>query len=227
MLQHSRLIACRRAAQGALAILTTALSGCLCTWLDTQAAGAGETLVLGERGIDGAPGPAGPAGSDGPLGPAGPQGPSGESGEGVPAGSLILSTSAEAPPGYSATDFAFEVGDRWAANADLLMARAMLAVVATDDRLLAFGGATGMEFDAVFDNVDAYDPATDTWTARTPLAVARGAIAAAVLDGQVYLTGGFTGSTFLDTVERYNPATDAYTPLAPMPGARRARGRRT
>ena len=200
-----------------LALLSAAISGCIVIWNDRDTRSAGETLVLGDRGNDGEQGP---AGADGPAGPTGPAGPIGPPGEDTPAGSLILTDSADPPTGFSHTGIWFEAGDRWTTHGSLMTARGLTAVAASNDRLYAFGGTPTMDFDTVLDSVEAYDPDTNAWTSRASLAVARGASAAATIDGFIYITGGFDGNTMLAVAERYDPATDSYAPVPSMPAPR-------
>ncbi|HEY3498638.1 MAG TPA: kelch repeat-containing protein, partial [Polyangiaceae bacterium] len=59
------------------------------------------------------------------------------------------------------------------------------------NRLFVFGGEGNQDSQqGVFDNVEAYDPATDTWEEFPPLDVPRHGMQAAVLGDRIYVPGG-------------------------------------
>jgi N-acetylneuraminic acid mutarotase len=66
-----------------------------------------------------------------------------------------------------------------------------------DGKLLVFGGeGNAGDASGVFDDVEAYDPASDTWSPLPPMLEPRHGLGAAELDGRVYLPGGASAQGF-------------------------------
>ncbi len=102
------------------------------------------------------------------------------------------------------------VADVWEARAPLPLARANLAVIAHEGRIIVLGG----EFDPPNGNVDdvtAYDPTADTWTELTPLPAERKVGVAGSLDGDLYYTTGAAPPT----AETFRGVPDDGVPNAP------------
>jgi hypothetical protein len=75
--------------------------------------------------------------------------------------------------------------------------RGGVAGAALDGKLHVIGGE-GNDGDAsgVFDEVEAYDPASDSWQALPPMLEPRHGLAAAELEGRIYLPGGASAQGF-------------------------------
>jgi N-acetylneuraminic acid mutarotase len=85
----------------------------------------------------------------------------------------------------------------WARKTPLPTARGGIAGAEANGRLYVFGGeGNRMNPLGMFDEVEAYDPATDTWQRLDPMAVPRHGIGAAPLDGRIYIPGGATVEGF-------------------------------
>lgn len=81
----------------------------------------------------------------------------------------------------------------WKEITPLQSPRGGLAGAVLGGRLFVFGGeGNSAVTTGVFQNVDAYDPATNTWQALAPMLVPRHGFGAATLSDRIYLPGGAT-----------------------------------
>jgi N-acetylneuraminic acid mutarotase len=111
--------------------------------------------------------------------------------------------------GHTDAVFAFDPDtETYAPKAPLPTSRAGAAATVLYDRLFVFGGeGDQQDVNGVFDEVEAYDPATDTWETHPPLPTKRHGMGAAAVGDSIYIPGGADIAAFepLDTVERYTP----------------------
>jgi N-acetylneuraminic acid mutarotase len=97
----------------------------------------------------------------------------------------------------------------WSRKADMPTARGGVAGAALGGKIYVIGGEGNPESgsNGVFDDNEAYDPATDTWQVLAPIPVPRHGTGAAALDGRIIVPGGATLQGFgpVDTVEAFTP----------------------
>lgn len=156
------------------------------------------------------------------IGAAGPPGPSGPPGSSAtfPAGTLILSESAAAPKGFTATGYTVisqggSIG--WTLKAPMPTARFGVSAAVVKGVLYAIGGAKDDALQGL-PTVEAYDIATDTWTTKAPMPTGRSGAGIGVLNGLIYVVGGApTKDTTTGAFEVYDPATNKWAAKAAIP----------
>jgi len=100
--------------------------------------------------------------------------------------------------GFQPSTWAFDpVARTYTERAPIPTPRGGVAGAALDGKLHVIGGeGNGGDASGVFDDVEAYDPATDTWQALAPMLEPRHGLAAAELEGRIYLPGGASAQGF-------------------------------
>ncbi|HZT05747.1 MAG TPA: kelch repeat-containing protein [Chloroflexota bacterium] len=79
----------------------------------------------------------------------------------------------------------------WTAKAPMPTARGGIAAAVVGGSLYVFGGEGNRNNPTgVFDEVEAYDPATDSWLRLAPMGAPRHGIGAAALENRIYIPGG-------------------------------------
>ncbi len=79
----------------------------------------------------------------------------------------------------------------WTRRASMPTARGGIAAVAASGQLYVFGGEGNPNHPmGVFEQAEAYDPATDSWRTLSPMPIPAHGISAAVLDNVIYIPGG-------------------------------------
>jgi len=79
----------------------------------------------------------------------------------------------------------------WTRRASMPTARGGIAAVAASGELYVFGGEGNPNHPmGVFEQAEAYDPATDSWRTLPPMLIPAHGISAAVLDNVIYIPGG-------------------------------------
>jgi N-acetylneuraminic acid mutarotase len=87
--------------------------------------------------------------------------------------------------------------DTWSSGAQMPTARGGVAGAVLDGELYVIGGEGNSEVaTGVFDDVEAYDPATDTWTILETMPNPRHGMGAAAVDGRVIVPGGADEEAF-------------------------------
>ncbi len=100
--------------------------------------------------------------------------------------------------GFAPNTWAFDPATlTYTARAPIPTPRGGVAGAVLDGKLHVLGGeGNPADPSGVFDEIEAYDPASDTWETLTPMLEPRHGLAAAVLDGRIYLPGGASTQGF-------------------------------
>jgi N-acetylneuraminic acid mutarotase len=143
-------------------------------------------------------------------------------GGGVPSGTVIMSTNASTPTGYTllggpvtistgATSWVTESST----GANIRLEGAMVAV---DGKLYVVGGSPN-NGGAYYSDVEVYDPVANSWStdATTGTCTPRLGIAAVYCNGLIYEMGGATTSDYSNVNEAYDPVAKSWSTKAPMP----------
>ena len=100
--------------------------------------------------------------------------------------------------GFEPNTWAFDpVALTYTARAPIPTPRGGAAGAVLDGKLHVFGGeGNAGDPSGVFDDIEAYDPASDSWQTLPPMLEPRHGLAAAALDGSIYLPGGASSQGF-------------------------------
>lgn len=100
--------------------------------------------------------------------------------------------------GFQPSTWAFDpVALTYTERAPIPTPRGGVAGAVLDGKLHILGGeGNSADPSGVFDDIEAYDPATDTWQVLPPMLEPRHGLAAAALDGRIYLPGGASAQGF-------------------------------
>ncbi|MHC4204132.1 MAG: kelch repeat-containing protein [Planctomycetota bacterium] len=109
--------------------------------------------------------------------------------------------------------------DTWSRTADMPTPRMILARVAWDGKIYAFGGLTGtLGSSAPTVRVtEVYDPKTDTWTETAPMLRGVWGHSANVVDDKIYVVGGAANRDAIQILQVYDPQADVWTNATPIP----------
>jgi N-acetylneuraminic acid mutarotase len=109
----------------------------------------------------------------------------------------------------SGATFAYDPAARaWTERAAMPTPRGGVAGAVLGGRIFVLGGEGNRgTTTGVFDDVEAYEPATDTWEVLEPMALPRHGVGAAALDGRIYVPGGGVTQGFgaVATVDALTP----------------------
>jgi N-acetylneuraminic acid mutarotase len=121
-------------------------------------------------------------------------------------------------PALARVDVYDPVTDTWTRAADMPTKRLILAKVAFEGKIYAFGGLAGLGWtDYGLNTTEVYDPQTDTWTPVAPMPQGVWQCSADVVDGKIYVIGGAYNINALQVLQIYDPKTDTWTNATPMP----------
>jgi N-acetylneuraminic acid mutarotase len=109
----------------------------------------------------------------------------------------------------------------WSRGNDMPTPRVLLATVAWDDKIYAFGGlsTTNVAVNRLqaLDVTEVYNPKTDIWTQPAPMPQGVWEHSANVVDGKIYVVGGSYRVNAMQILQVYDPQTDTWTKATPMP----------
>ncbi len=121
-----------------------------------------------------------------------------------------------ANPAIARVDVYNPISDMWSRGADMPTPRELLATVAWDGKIYAFGGLSTLSNLRALNTTEVYDPKTDTWVEATPMPRGVWEQSADVVDGKIYLVGGASGMNAERILQVYDPQTDTWTNATPM-----------
>lgn len=111
--------------------------------------------------------------------------------------------------GVSEAVYAFDpAAGEWTRGADMPTPRGGVAGAVLGGKIYVLGGEGNPDTESgVFDEVEAYDPATDRWEELAPMATPRHGMGAAGFGGRIYVPGGAVRQAFgaVDTVDALQP----------------------
>lgn len=141
-------------------------------------------------------------------------------GANVPAGTMVLSSSATPPVGYEFSGQKILPTSQWVVLDSLPISPLYAhSAVWLNGGIIVMGGQTNAT--NALNLVYRYDPRLHSWTSLAPMSVARRNAGATIINGKVYVFGGFAADgTALASSEVYDPIANSWNPLPDMPGAR-------
>ncbi|MEJ2700941.1 MAG: kelch repeat-containing protein [Sedimentisphaerales bacterium] len=130
--------------------------------------------------------------------------------------------------GSSRVDVYDPAMDTWTRGADMPTPRALLATVAWNGKIYAFGGLSTLEVPVnslqALNIAEVYDPKTNTWTQAAPMPQGVWEHSADVIDGNIYVVGGAHNVNAMRILQVYDPQTDSWTEATPAPLSARGFG---
>jgi hypothetical protein len=137
---------------------------------------------------------------------------------GIPSGLVVLSTTRQAPAGFSSAEQrAFLGGGLWAKRAPVDVLGFKFGAAVLNGRIHLVGGN---HMGTALDTHIAYNPTTNQWTHFDPLPTPRYEAGAVTLGGKIHVIGGRNQGTLYDLHDIYDPGENSWSIGTPLPTIR-------